>query len=425
MRPLATPWLAMAMTEQNRLDEAEQTLANAQLLGPVPPSVLFTVALGSRGRLRLAQHDLEPAIDDLRALLDRNAARDQQRVEPPWQPLLAEALALASRTSEAAGHARTYKALASEWKTNRALGHAARMTALISPRAKAITLLEQACKSFAASHARLELARASVELGAHRRANGDRRQARSILRDAHDLAFACPRPCALRPRASRAAPRRRAPPPDRQRRTRHPDCSRATHRRNRDPRRHQSRNRPPAIPVDQNRGDAPAQHLPQARHHRPPPTQRRPPARPPTRRLKHWLTTRARDRYADEAFRREPPDCRKRTELSDAGVPATSPAPVRSQQGGQSIAPQPGAAEARCVPRLTHGPDKSQKRAAAVAALLLGHRSSHERADQLTAAPGVMRSRVPARERGRFIALAAVLVRLPLVDGRVAVALPP
>jgi hypothetical protein len=36
-----------------------------------------------------------------------------------------------------------------------------------------------------------------------------------------------------------------------------------------------------------------------------------------------------------------------------------------------------------------------------------------------------MRSRVPARERGRFIALAAVLVRLPLVDGRVAVALPP
>jgi hypothetical protein len=32
--------------------------------------------------------------------------------------------------------------------------------------------------------------------------------------------------------------------------------------------------------------------------------------------------------------------------------------------------------------------DESQKRAAMVAALLLGHRSSHERADQLAAAPG-------------------------------------
>jgi len=58
----------MAMTEQDRLQDAERALADARLLGPVPPSILFTAALG-RGRLRLAQHKLDDAIDDLTAVL--------------------------------------------------------------------------------------------------------------------------------------------------------------------------------------------------------------------------------------------------------------------------------------------------------------------------------------------------------------------
>jgi DNA-binding NarL/FixJ family response regulator len=37
----------------------------------------------------------------------------------------------------------------------------------------------------------LELARCTLELGLHRRAAGDRRAARAILRDAHDLAYRC------------------------------------------------------------------------------------------------------------------------------------------------------------------------------------------------------------------------------------------
>ena len=190
-RPLAAPWQVMAMAEQDRHREAEQTFADADLLGPVPPSILFTAVLGSRGRLRLAQLDLERAIDDLDAVLERNAARGQRRLEPPWRPLLVEALALAGRHQEACEHVRAYRAMAAEWGTRRAHGHAARLTALISPRAAAIAQLERACESFAASHARLELARASVELGAYRRANGDRLQARTILRNAHDLAYGC------------------------------------------------------------------------------------------------------------------------------------------------------------------------------------------------------------------------------------------
>ena len=112
-------------------------------------------------------------------------------MEPPWQPLLAEALVLADRSDEAAEEAEAYAALAAGWGTRRALGHAARMRALVAPREQAIALLEEARTHFAASHARLELARCLTELGARRRAAGERRAARAILRDAHDTAHAC------------------------------------------------------------------------------------------------------------------------------------------------------------------------------------------------------------------------------------------
>ena len=65
------------------------------------------------------------------------------------------------------------------------------MRALVAPREDAIALLEEARTHFAASNARLELARCLTELGARRRAAGERRAARAILRDAHDTAHAC------------------------------------------------------------------------------------------------------------------------------------------------------------------------------------------------------------------------------------------
>jgi DNA-binding CsgD family transcriptional regulator len=190
-RRLATPWLVMALTEQGRLDEAERLLGAAGMLGQMPPGVMVIAALGARGRLRLAQGDPSRTVEDLAAAVDRNTAAGLERVEPPWRPLLAEALVLAGRTEDAADAAAAYGQLAAAWDTPRAQGHAARMRALAAPRAQAIPLLEEACTQFAASHARLEHARSLAELGARRRAAGDRRAARAILRDAHDIAHAC------------------------------------------------------------------------------------------------------------------------------------------------------------------------------------------------------------------------------------------
>jgi DNA-binding CsgD family transcriptional regulator len=190
-RALATTWLVMVRVEQGRLDAAERLLESAGLLGPSAAGMLPGAGRGGRGHLRLAQGDPQRAIDDLAAMVDLNAAYGLQRVEPPWQPLLTEALVLADRREQAAEEAEAYATLAASWGTQRALGHAARLRALIAPREQAIAQLEQAATHFAASHARLEYARTLTELGARRRAAGERRAARAILRDAHDAAYTC------------------------------------------------------------------------------------------------------------------------------------------------------------------------------------------------------------------------------------------
>ena len=144
LRPLADPWRVLALVEQGRLDEAERLVPEA-----IGPSGLLQAAVGSRGRLRLAQGDFARAIDDLAEARDRGAAYYRLRVEPPWQPLLAEALVLAGRPAEAAAEADAYAEAAAHWGTPRAQGQLARMRALAAPRAQAIALLEQAAGHFA------------------------------------------------------------------------------------------------------------------------------------------------------------------------------------------------------------------------------------------------------------------------------------
>jgi len=190
-RRLAVPWSVMALVEQGENAEAERLLVTEDMLGEVGRSWLLDAAIGSRGRLRLAQGRPDLAVDDLADARDRTLARFARRVEPPWQPLLAEALVLAERDAEALAEARTYAERAASWGTRRALGHVARMHALVAPRARAITLMEDASEHFAAAHARLELARCLTEIGIHRRAAGERRAARAVLRDAHDTAQEC------------------------------------------------------------------------------------------------------------------------------------------------------------------------------------------------------------------------------------------
>ena len=268
MRRMTTPWLVLALAEQNRLDEAEQLLDAAGLLGAIGPSGLLHPAVGSRGRLRLAQGDVHRAAEDLADAVERSTASFATRVEPPWQPLLAEALVLADRSSEAAAQADSYAERARYWGTRRALGHLARMRALVAPRAQAIALLEQAASHFAAAPAPLELARCMTELGARHGAAGERRSARAVLRDAHATAQACGATalCAARPLG--AAARRRAPAPSGRRRAGRAHARRAPRGRDRRAGRRQPGDRAAAVPVPEDDRDASPQRVPQARPRR-------------------------------------------------------------------------------------------------------------------------------------------------------------
>ena len=140
--------------------------------------------------MRLARGDLPRAIEDLAEARDRAAAYYPLRVEPPWQPLLAEALVLAGRARRSGRRGRGLRpAAAAHWGTPRAHGQLARLRALLAPREQAIALLEQAAEHFAT--APLERARALVELGARQGAAGERTAARATLREAFDAAHAC------------------------------------------------------------------------------------------------------------------------------------------------------------------------------------------------------------------------------------------
>ena len=108
---LATPWLVMALAEQGRLDEAEQLLESAGMLGPIPPNILLT-AIARQPRAPAARPGRRRRARSRISLPHAIATRPgrAQRVEPPWRPLLAEALVLADRVDEAAEEADVLRA---------------------------------------------------------------------------------------------------------------------------------------------------------------------------------------------------------------------------------------------------------------------------------------------------------------------------
>ena len=258
LRPLADPWRALARVEQGELDAAEALIPDT-----IGPSGLLNVAIGVRGRLRLARGDLPRAIEDLAEARDRSAAYYPLRVEPPWQPLLVEALVLAGREAEAAKEVEAFVLAVAHWNTPRAHGQLARLRALLAPREQAIALLEQAVEHFAT--APLERARALVELGARQGAAGERTDG------AGDAAGGVRRrPRVRRDRAGAArpgrAPARRRPAADAGGRRAH--AGRAPCRRPGGRRSDQPRDRAAAVPLAQDDRDAPAQRLPEAGHRR-------------------------------------------------------------------------------------------------------------------------------------------------------------
>ncbi len=178
--PLTAAFLLDVLIERGQLRAAEGLLERFGLSGDLPDSILHTIALERRGRLRMARGDARAAAADL--LLCGERAVEWGAGSPAflaWRSSAALALAQIGRGSEAIELAEEEVQRASALAAPRALGVALRVQGLLSPRPRDLGLLERAADVLQDSGAALEYARTLVDLGAALRRAGQRVIARA------------------------------------------------------------------------------------------------------------------------------------------------------------------------------------------------------------------------------------------------------
>jgi ATP/maltotriose-dependent transcriptional regulator MalT len=189
----ASAYLADALTEQGRLDDAGAALERAGL-GPDPPDDAHAHwFLDSRARLLLACGKLG---DGLAATLE--AGRRFERVggrNPAWMAWRSQAalalVGLGEDRARARALVREELELAREWGAPRALGRALRAAGLVAGGEQGLNLLREAVEVLEGSPAQLELARALADLGSTLRRSGQRAASREPLRRALELGHRC------------------------------------------------------------------------------------------------------------------------------------------------------------------------------------------------------------------------------------------
>jgi tetratricopeptide (TPR) repeat protein/DNA-binding CsgD family transcriptional regulator len=176
-------WLVLTLVECGRLAEAEDCLATSN----VAPTLAFL--LDARGRLRLAQGRAAEALDDFRACGRR---LDQRGIGHPglmpWRANAALALHQLGRVDEARRLVSDAVQIARNWYAPRALGLALRARGLVDG---SVNALREAVTVLEATPARLEHARALVDLGAALRRGNQRSAARVELARGQELAHRC------------------------------------------------------------------------------------------------------------------------------------------------------------------------------------------------------------------------------------------
>jgi DNA-binding CsgD family transcriptional regulator len=183
-------WLLDVLVETGELAEAEAALVSSGLAGPLPDFWWFASLRFARARLRIAQGRTDEGIADLREML-----RQREATRPASDPVASTlALALNSLGGEPDEVERLLDReldAAHEWGTPRGIGVALRAAGLVEQGDRRTQLLQQAVEALAPSPARLELARALVDLGATLRRANHRRAAREPLREALKIAHPC------------------------------------------------------------------------------------------------------------------------------------------------------------------------------------------------------------------------------------------
>jgi len=181
-------FLAEILLERGEIGQAEALLA-APAAMKEGYRVYFLVA---RGRVRLAARRPEQALADfLEAGRVATAAGTQNPGVAPWRSLAALSLNHLGRDAEALELAREELDLSRRWGAPRTVGISLRALGLIERGEAGERLLREAVDVLAGSPARLEHARALVDLGAVLRRGNRRSEARRSLREGVEHAQRC------------------------------------------------------------------------------------------------------------------------------------------------------------------------------------------------------------------------------------------
>jgi DNA-binding CsgD family transcriptional regulator len=188
----AAAFLADALMEQGKLDEAAAALARAGLGEPLPENARLLYLRDSSARLRILRGDVAGGLAEL---LETGRAFEAVGSRNPafiaWRSPAALALHQLRKQDEARRLAAEELELARTWGAPRALGAALRAAGLVEGGERGLALLEEALHVLSDSPAKLEHAKASTELGAALRRANRRTQARDQLRHAVELATIC------------------------------------------------------------------------------------------------------------------------------------------------------------------------------------------------------------------------------------------
>ena len=190
--PPLTALLVEVLVERGQAAAAAGELSAAGMEGDIPDHWWFAAVLWSRGYLRLADGRTREGIDDLLEF-GRRCERDGlvPTVFRPWASHAAPLLAQVDAQDTARRLAERELEQARAWGTARAIGQALRGLGLVIGGQGGIELLRQSVHTLASSPARLEHARALIDLGAALRRLNRRAAAREPLRHGLDLSHRC------------------------------------------------------------------------------------------------------------------------------------------------------------------------------------------------------------------------------------------
>ena len=189
---LALGLLIEALIEGGEPDAAERRLRGSELGDEIPPGRASNDLLEARGLLHLAQGRTHEGLDDLVEF----GRRDElwgcaNPLASRWRSRASLALAAMGDSERARQMAATDLERARRWGAASGVGVALRATALVEGGAASLDRLREAAGVLDGSPARLEHARALIDLGAALRRANRRAEARGVLQEGLDLAERC------------------------------------------------------------------------------------------------------------------------------------------------------------------------------------------------------------------------------------------